>query len=1122
MNMDKTGLAELPLEELLSFAKAQAENRQEQERASGPEAVTVTEPELSFAQERLWFMDRLSPNNPFYNIPFCLEITGELDQNALSEAWRIVIERHHCLRSCYPGDKSGKPTVTLLPADNLPMHNKDISTQPMNEQKKILTAAMEYEGKTGFDMAEGPLMRGTLIKQQETLHTLLVTFHHIIFDGWSVAVFYKELFEIYDELRQGKGPRLKKVEATYEQYALWQRQRLTPQYLKQECQWWSKQLKDMPELELRTDTPRPETQSFAGDTIEFSVPLSVSQKMDTLAQKHNATPFMVWLTVFGLMLSRFSGQTDFAVGCAVAGRNHPSTEGIIGFFLNNLVIRNKLVENMPFVELLEQLRNTVLSSMEHEELPFQILTDAVNEERSLNKNPLYQAGFIYQNTPALESIGEGLTLRSVLVPMKTTHLDVELLIWPEQEGLRCYLVYASDIISARRANDMAETIQKISRIVSNTPDIPIHEILPHENESILHGQEQEHKFQPPWNRLKDQLEKDAAATALIVPGESGKREDSKNISYAALHETAMEMAARLEEHSIKPGSTISIMLHPGLQQTAAMLAVWRQGCAWVPLDPNHPASMNQWVIEDSGSCCVMTETVLWEEHSRKTGEIITPCLLDSPVKTKPSMAQKPAADSTACILYTSGSTGRPKGIALSHEAINTRLCWMWQELPWKTNDVACQKTSPCFVDFIWETFGAILGGTPLVLTGPNPARDINRLLTITREHGVTQMVLVPSLLRAMHEIGQGLNITFPCLRSILSSGEILSPELVRKTRQALPEIRIFNLYGSTEVMDATWHEASVQDTEAIPIGSPIHNTIVAVLDEAMRPVPIGEEGILYVCGPSVAHGYHGAAREKNNLFSTPEIPAMNVPSGRWFCMGDRISQGADGLLYYHGRKDRLLKVRGVRMEPEAIVNILEQHELVKEAIVTVLPGPESTNRLVAYLLLNTVDRKYSPPELAGELRPHMHDKLPAAMVPDMFIPVSEWPRTPSGKISTRELPKPETMFRSSEKIQTTPIQSEILNIWKSTLEIGGIGVRDNFFEVGGTSLLIVSVHEQLQRALKRKFPLTALFQNPTVESMASWLDNENKDAAMSRPTTRRTARQNTIQQQRKARTRFRS
>ncbi|MFV0421641.1 non-ribosomal peptide synthetase [Oleidesulfovibrio sp.] len=1114
--MNKQTLVELPLEELLNFARETARNNGNVHIAFGPEGVTVEKAELSFAQERLWFMNRLSPDNPFYNIPFYLEVAGELDRKAFTKAWTELIKRHSCLHSCYPGDETGKPTVTLLLPDNLPLTYNDISHQAHEEQQKHLKCAMNYEGSIGFDMAQGPLLRGVLIRQKKNLHTLLITFHHIIFDGWSVTIFYKELFEIYDTIRKGTPLPLHNSDATYEQYALWQRQRMTLEYIKKEQKWWQTELQDLPELQLWTDAPRPETQTFSGDTIEFFIPGSVATAMENLAQRHNATPFMAWLAVFSLMLSRFSGQVDFAVGCSVAGRNHPATENIIGFFLNNLVVRNRLTDNSPFTQLLENLRDTVLHAMEHEELPFQFLADAVGEGRSLNKNPLYQAGLVYQNTPSLDTLSKELSLHSVLVPMNTTHMDVEFLIWPEKNGLRCYLVFATDIISAQRAKDMVDTLKWIGRIVSDTPSIPIHEILPAEKATILHGQQLQHDYLPFWQQLEKILETDESTTAIFITGESGYKTDSKEISYGDLVREAEQMAARLDQLKLKPGSIVSIMLHPSLEQTAAMLAVWRQGCIWVPLDPDHPASMNQWIMEDSASCCVITHSLLWEEHTKETVSGIMPCLIDCHVETQPAKVGTPPSASAACILYTSGSTGQPKGITLSHEALHTRLSWMWFELPWKTGDVACQKTSPCFVDFLWETFGAILGRTPLVLAGARPYRNIDRLLTVMREHKVTHMVLVPSLLRAMHEVGQGIGETVPSLRVILSSGEVLCPELCQKTRNALPDIRLFNLYGSTEVMDAIWHEASAKDRKAVPVGKPVHNTTVAILDDALRPVPTGEKGTLYVCGPCVAHGYHGKASKKNAMFIPPEIPGIETPQGRWFCMGDEAALGQDGLIYYHGRKDRQIKVRGVRMEPDGIVATLQKHEQVKEAKVMAQPGPDGTDRLVAYILPEQRANEFNSADWARELRPFMSTLLPPSMLPDIFIPITEWPRTPSGKVNLHNLPKCGVVLTVAAP-PASSIESDILNIWKSILEVDDIGVRDNFFEVGGTSLLIVSVHEQLQRLLRHQFSLTTLFQNPTVESMAAWLGNDNQSAPYPYPTPRRIGQKEQGQKRRNAR-----
>lgn len=1085
MSMDKNALAALPLEELLRFAKNAAKRDAAPQASCGPEDELVTQPVLSFAQERLWFMDRLSPLNPFYNIPFNLEITGRLDREALAGAWEAVIARHGCLRSRFPADADGRPCVDALPPERLALRTRDMAAMDPEDQRRLLDEAARREAATGFDLDSGPLLRGTLIRRGEELHSLLATFHHIVFDGWSVGIFYKDLFTAYDDIRRGRAPQTGHAAPTYEQYAQWQRRRMTPGYVDTELAWWTRQLGDAPDLRLWTDAPRPEVQSFTGGAVEFTIPQGTAQQMELVARRHKATPFMAWLAVFSLMLSRFSGQTDFNVGCSLAGRDHPATEGIIGFFLNNLVVRSECTRNMPFCECLAQLRDTVLRSMEHADLPFQLVAGALDRGRGLDRNPLYQAGFTYQNTPPLDIAPGGLSLRSVMVPVATTHVDVELFIWPEPDGLRCHLVHATDIIGEARARKMTRMLAKMAETFSQRPHTPIHDVPAPEKPSILHGPGLRHEFLPPWQRLERLREAKGGAAALLRPGQDGGRDAAGDISMDGLALLVESMAARLAAMGVAPGGTVGILLHPGPMLIAAMLAAWRQGCAWVPLDPDHPAAMNQWIVCDSGCCCVVSEAVSWEAHRAATDADTPACLTEQPCGPVPAPASAPPPQSPACLLYTSGSTGRPKGIVLSHEAVNTRLCWMWQALPWEAGDVACQKTSPCFVDFLWETFGAVLAGVPLVLPGPKPARDMDRLLAVMREHRVTHMVLVPSLLSAMHEAGPGLGNTAPSLRVILSSGEPLPPKLVRKTRAALPGVRVFNLYGSTEVMDATWHEASEHDAPSVPIGIPIDGTTAAVLDEALRPVPRGETGVLHVCGPCVGHGYLGAAKERGAMFRPPQIPGLETPEGRWFRMGDQVSLGEDGLLRYHGRQDRQIKIRGVRMEPAAIGAVLARHPSVKEAVAAARPGPDGADRLVAYILPHAKDAPPDSAQLAQTLRPWVGARLPAAMVPDLFVPVAAWPRTPSGKINVRELPVVPVMPAATAP--ATPVEADILDVWRAALETDAIGVRDNFFEVGGTSLLVVSVHERLQRRLDKRFPLTVLFQNPTVESLAAWL-----------------------------------
>lgn len=1075
---------------------------------------------LSLAQERLWFMDRLSPQNPFYNIPFGLEIRGALNCDALQDAWLAIVARHECLTSVFPATASGIPVLGSLAPEQCALRTIDLRALDNASQKETLDDAKDKEAKTGFSLESGPLVRGTVYLLKDDESVLLYTFHHSVFDGWSLAVFLEELFDVYEGICAGTAPNLPEP-ASYVQFARWQREQMQGEWAKRERRWWKEHLRDVPSLDMRQGAARPSVQSFQGKTLSFFVPQSVSAPLDALAHQHGATPFMVWLAMYSLVLGRMSGQASFAVGSSVSGREHPQTERMVGFFLNNLVVKTNIDASGDFVSHLEDMRQGVLLALEHSSLPFQYIAEGLGQNLDISRNPVYQAALTYQNAPMPQRLPAGLALRSLFIPPTTTHLDMELLVEPEEGGHTLYLTYATDIFSHRTAEMVGQALTAIAGKLSTAPATPLRQLLGDPDvfsfatqgeTSVLSGDGNVAPFRDAWSRL-DELVHNRSEDTVVKwrPRELGD-ELAQDVTYSRLGGMANGAAWLLANQGAGPGSIVALMPDSPLELIIFMLAVWKTGAAWVPLDPEHPPLHNADVLKTSGASILVAPPMQAENLLRCGGD-------DAAVRLVPSSqdwttidcsalslpAHAIAADDVACVLYTSGSTGTPKGIELTHGAMTHRWEWMWAYLPWEADSVAYMKTSPLFVDFLWEVFGAILGGAPLVVTGRSSARNVPAMMEEITRHAVTQMVLVPSLLAAMMRVAEASGGALPRLKTILSSGEPLSPELAVWAVRAMPGLRIVNLYGSTEVMDATYFCISpsnvdeVAHMEDVPLGVPIGGTTVALMDDFSLPVPAGNTGIIHIAGPSLARGYAGD--NYNNAFLSF---AHEDEYCHWFRIDDEGWIDEEGNLHYVGRRDRQIKIRGVRIEAGEVENVMQGFAGVQEAVVSVWRDGVGHKRLAGFIMVEECASSEGEFKGTGALRSFMMERLPAVMVPDVIDVVAQWPRTSSGKIDRQSLVR--TLIERAPEGPTCTrqehgsVERSLEQLWREAIGLQNICTERNFFEAGGNSLLLVQLHESIQREFETTFPLTVLFQHPTIESQAAFLRRQQggvKTAALS-------------------------
>lgn len=926
LHMLKQRLAALPVEELARLAGGG-------DPAAGLPEVDPVSPPLSAAQERLWFMDRLAPDSASYNLPFALGIRGPLDPAALEVAIGDVIARHEPLRTIFPRDSgfphdSGRGACQrILPPAAFRLPVEDL-TAAGTEAEACIRAAIAAEAATPFDLANGPVMRARLLRRGPDDHVLVYGFHHIAFDGWSIGIFNRDLATALDARSRGTAPAFTPV-ARYAAVAA--AQALPDDRLDAETGWWRDRLSDLPPLSPRGDRPRPAEQSFAGAATGFRIPAALAAAADRFGRACGASLNMVLLAAVTAALGRIEGLDRFVIGASVAGRTRPEAEDLIGFFVNNLMIRADLAAAGDFAGQVAAMRDEVLQALDHQAVPFQKLVEALAPERDLDRNPLYQVAFTFQNAPLDRADDGPLRLTPLPVPAAATHMDLEILAWPEADGIWCHVIYSTDLFRETTVQRIGAAVTRLLEAGLADPAAPLARLpLADPAEAgaaatldggpALAGETTEDDL---FARLDAALAARGDAPALT--GADG------TVSAAMLREDAARWEAALGRAGITAGEVVALMRDPGRDYLGALLGCLRAGVVAAPLDPRRPPLSVRDIAAETGIRAVVAPAAIAAE---------LPGLIHlDPADLPPVRGGTPAAphpDAPAVLIHTSGSTGRPKAVALARGALLNRLIWAITELPATPGDLACLKTSPAFVDSLAEVLHPLLGGFPALVPAPDEARDPAALCALIRRHGVTRLVITPSVLAAMIDAddvaghgGAGHGAPPWPLRVLHVSGEPLDRPLLRRLHPKLADgTIILNLYGSSEVTaDATVARIDpASDETDIPIGLPLPGCIARILDPEGQPVPPGMVGELHLSGRVLALGYHGDAARTAGVF-------RSGPGGMELATGDLVSRRPDGQLVHRGRRDLQIKIRGVRIEPGEIEARLADHPRVRDALV---------------------------------------------------------------------------------------------------------------------------------------------------------------------------------------------
>jgi amino acid adenylation domain-containing protein len=912
--------------------------------------------EVSYPQEQLWFLSQFEPANIAYNVPLAWKLEGALDPDALEKCLKEIVRRHEALRTVFPL-VGGKPMQYVNPADGFRLQIIDLRPLPEVRRQEECDRLIAEEARKPFNLNCGPVFRALLLRLAEEDQVLVLNVHHIVADGSSVEALLSELEIGYSAQLAGRDPELPSLPVQYRDFSLWERQCLTPEVAERYLHNWNLHLAGAAPLGLYTDHPRPDVPTFRGRTQHYRLDKELTAQLIALSRLGGTTLFMLMCAAFQTLLHRYAGQDDIVVGFPIANRNRAETYKLVGFFINTVPLRVDFSGDPTFRDVLKRVRECMLWAYANRDLPFQKVVEKLDPERNTGRNPLFQVMIDQAQSSWMKLHLPGLAAAWLPIDNGTAKFDLSLHCVLGDEELSGWLEYSSDLYESTTIGRMLAHFQVLLRGIVSDPNMRV-SALP------MISEPERHELVVEWNRTDAQYTSNDCIPHLfeVQAGRSPEtiavEADNKSLTYSELNGRANQLAGYLKKLGVRQETLVGVCRKHDWQTAIALLGILKAGGAYVPLDPAYPQQRLAFMAEDTGIQFLLTEEhwagVLPQYKGTKV------CLeRDWETIAKESESNLPGQrtpDSLAYVLYTSGSTGRPKGVMGLQRGAMNRFAWMWKEYPFEPGEVACLKTSLNFVDAVWEVFGPLLAGVKTVVIPEDAVRNPGRLIQILAERKVTRFVCVPSLLDALLQAEGDLGRRLPRLKYWVSSGEPLSRELVRRFYQSLPASILINLYGSSEVSaDATCFDTShLPSSEAVPIGRPIANTQIYILDNRLQPVPRGQPGELCVGGAGLARGYWNAPEETERKF----VPhPFGRPGEKIYRTGDRARYRRDGNIEYLGRIDHQVKIRGFRVEPGEVESLLAQHPQVKQALV--LAGENSDGkRLTAYVVPEAAPEKH--------------------------------------------------------------------------------------------------------------------------------------------------------------------
>ncbi len=1053
---------------------------------SVPVPVAVARPDtipLSEHQQGMWFLDRMDLLGPAYNHTALYRITGELDVPALRSAITEIMRRHEILRTAFPA-RDGVGVQVVEPAGDPRFTVHDLSDLSSAEQDQWLDERKQLYREHKFDISVARNFGTELVRLGPAAHVLVFRAYHLVIDGSSFAILFHELRTLYAAYRSGAPSPLPALTMQYADYALWQQGRDRAEG-KRHLDYWKDRLAGAPHsLDLPTDRPRPAVAELAGDVIQVPVPAEVTDGLRRLARQQDATLFMVLLAAFHTLLYRWSGQTDVSIGMIVDGRAHPEVAANIGHFVNPVVLRADLAGRPTFVELLGQLRPRLFEALEHRHVPFDRLVAELRPQRDLAVHPLFQVLFTHLVINEFDLL-DGLAVTSIEAAGHKAMFDLTLSSAETEAGeLSVGMDYQTALFDRATLENLAGYLVTLLAGVVAAPDMPIDD-LP------LMSAAQRHEVVEVWNDtahpfdhgtcLHQLIERQVAAT----PDAIAVVFDGRALTYHELDERANALAWRLRELGVGPDERVGIGLHRSLDLLVANLAVLKAGGACVPIDPTYPIARQQLIAEDAALRLLIRPTA-GEDAATESAPVLAFDAFGTPTSAAgPANPADPA--NIAWVLYTSGSTGRPKGVAMSHRALHNQAQWQRRQCPGGRGRTL-QWAALSFDIFYQEMMTTLSVGDTLVLVSEDVRHDFERLLDVIEEQRIERVFMPFVALRGLAELAVRLDRVPRSLHAVVTAGEQLqATPAIRAFFEQLPNCTLYNQYGPIEVHLATSHQLDHNPAgwpALPPIGRPFDNIRTYVLDAELRPVPPGVAGELFVGGIALARGYLG----RPELTAERFLPDPFGTGARLYRTGDRVRWNVAGRLEFIGRFDDQVKIRGFRVEVAEIEAVLTGCPGVGECAVGAHRYGAGDQRLIAYIVPDS-----DVPTTATELRAFLAARLPDYMVPAAYQTVTELPRTPSGKLSRRLLPRPddEAEWAGAAEYEApgTPLEKQLAAIWAEVLDVRRVGRRDNFFELGGHSLLAVAVVTRLAEVTGRTIALRTLFEAPTVAGLAGRLSN---------------------------------
>ncbi len=1038
--------------------------------------------ELSFTQQRLWFLDQLDPGQSFYNIPSSVRLQGKLDRLAFEQSIQEVLRRHEILRTTFAAVK-GRPIMVIADEPGFSLPLIDLTSLSETEREAEITRLANEDARRPFNLTTGPLFRATLLKLAEDDHVVLFTMHHIISDGWSVNLLLQEMGILYNAFSQGQPSPLPELPIQYADYAHWLRNWLTGEVLENQLLYWKKKLANIPALlELPTDRPRPAIKTFNGSLRSFEISKAITDQLNQLSQAHGVTLFMTLLAAFNTLLHRYSGQNDISVGTPIANRPRRELESLIGFFANTLVLRTDVSGDPSFLELLKRVKGVCLGAYQNQDVPFEKLVEMIQPERDMSHTPLFQVMFILQNNPQPVVETSDFKMLPIMAQSGTTQFDLTMSVEETGNGLGVVLEYNTDLFDGTTIDEMVAHFQVLLTGAVQQPEQPI-SLLP------LLTEEEKHRFLIEWNDtttafpdqccihelFEAQVKRTPEAVAVVFEGQQ--------LTYQELNARANQLANFLRNQGIGPEKIVGISMERSLEMVVGLLGIMKAGGAYLPIDPNYPKDRITYMLMDAGLSILLTQERLVEKLP--ANEISIVCLdcdwaqiatcdsADLPVNTTP--------DNLAYMIYTSGSTGRPKGVMLHHRGLCNLTHSQIQDFAVTANSRVLQFASFSFDASVSEIFMALLTGATLYLASSDTLMSIPDLIRLFQEEAITTVTLPPSLLKILP------NDNLPALETIISAGEACTKEIARRWASGR---RLLNAYGPTE---STIGVTSYLVTEildqgmTVPIGRPIHNVQLYILDRHMNPVPRGVKGELFIGGVGLARGYYGRPDLTAERFIPNPFSA--TPGARLYRTGDLVRFLPDGNIEFLGRIDHQVKVRGFRIELGEIESAISQHPDIREVVVLARDKGQAKGikQLVAYI----VSSKPDAPTIS-ELRDFLKDQLPEYMIPTAFVRLEKLPVLPNGKVDRKQLPDPEPSEAMTGQVYVaprTPTEEILCSIWSQMLEVKRIGVYDNFFELGGHSLIATQLMSRIRDAFEVELPIRHLFEAPQIAPLAQAIDS---------------------------------